>query len=208
MEIGFTAPRTTIGSPFEMPPVSPPARFVRCVQRDSPMPSMMSCTSDPKPSRLLEPEPELDPLDGVDRADRPRQPTVQAAVPVDVAPEPDGDPGDDHLEHATDRVAVRPGLVDPRDHRRLAGGIGAAKRAPLGLLARPRRPGGSIAAPPTSAVKLHASTPSSWRNARQTAPAATRIAVSRALARSSTLRTSSKPYFSAPARSACPGGPA
>ena len=37
------------------------------------------------------------------------------------------------------------------------------------------------------------------------APAATRPAVSRALERSSTLRTSSKPYFIAPGRSAWPG---
>ena len=34
------------------------------------------------------------------------------------------------------------------------------------------------------------------------APAATRAAVSRALARSSELRTSSKPYFMVPGRSA------
>ena len=37
------------------------------------------------------------------------------------------------------------------------------------------------------------------------APAATRAAVSRALARSSTLRASSKPYFCIPTRSAWPG---
>ena len=36
-------------------------------------------------------------------------------------------------------------------------------------------------------------------------PAATRAAVSRAEARSSTSRASSKPYFSIPGRSACPG---
>ena len=39
------------------------------------------------------------------------------------------------------------------------------------------------------------STPSARRNARASAPPATRAAVSRALARSSTLRTSVKPYF-------------
>jgi len=48
-------------------------------------------------------------------------------------------------------------------------------------------------------------TPSAARNWRATAPAATRAAVSRALARSSTLRASSKPYFCRPARSAWPG---
>ncbi len=61
---------------------------------------------------------------------------------------------------------------------------------------------GSTATPPTSAVNDHVSIPSSRRNARATPPAATRAAVSRADARSSTLRTSLKPYLRAPARSA------
>ena len=46
------------------------------------------------------------------------------------------------------------------------------------------------------------STPSSFL---ASVPAATRAAVSRALARSSTSRASSKPYFCMPARSAWPG---
>ena len=45
-----------------------------------------------------------------------------------------------------------------------------------------------------------------WRRkAFATAPSATRAAVSRALARSSTGRASSKPYFCMPTRSAWPG---
>ena len=48
-------------------------------------------------------------------------------------------------------------------------------------------------------------TPSSRRKALASAPAATRAAVSRAEARSRTLRASVKPYFWRPARSACPG---
>ena len=43
------------------------------------------------------------------------------------------------------------------------------------------------------------------RNCWATVPSATRAAVSRADARSSTGRASSKPYFCMPARSACPG---
>ena len=66
-------------------------------------------------------------------------------------------------------------------------------------------PAGSRATPPTSAVKDQTSMPSAPRNARHTAPAATRAAVSRAEARSSTGRASLKPYFTAPARSAWPG---
>ena len=64
---------------------------------------------------------------------------------------------------------------------------------------------GSIATPPTSAVNDQTSIPSSRRNTRAIPPAATRAAVSLADARSSTFRTSEWPYFSAPARSACPG---
>jgi hypothetical protein len=64
---------------------------------------------------------------------------------------------------------------------------------------------GSTATPPTSAVNDQASMPSSRRNARATPPAATRAAVSRADARSRTFRTSSCPYFNAPARSPWPG---
>jgi len=48
-------------------------------------------------------------------------------------------------------------------------------------------------------------TPNSSSSFLHTAPTATRAAVSRALDRSSTRRTSSKPYFRAPTRSAWPG---
>ena len=47
--------------------------------------------------------------------------------------------------------------------------------------------------------------PSRRSSSLATAPAATRAAVSRALARSSTSRASVKPYFCMPARSAWPG---
>ena len=52
---------------------------------------------------------------------------------------------------------------------------------------------------------LWTSTPSAVRKPRAIEPAATRAAVSRALARSSTLRMSVWPYFWAPTRSAWPG---
>ena len=59
---------------------------------------------------------------------------------------------------------------------------------------------------PMATTWLTTPTPSACRrNACATAPSATRAAVSRALARSSTGRASSKPYFCMPARSACPG---
>src|SRR5260370_1075867 len=58
---------------------------------------------------------------------------------------------------------------------------------------------------PIDWVKLKISTPNVPRSLRATAPAATRVAVSRADDRSSTFRTSVWPYLSAPARSAWPG---
>ena len=65
--------------------------------------------------------------------------------------------------------------------------------------------GSASFAPPISTTWLTTSTPNRVKMARATAPAATRAAVSRALARSRTSRRSSRPYFSPPARSACPG---
>ncbi len=58
---------------------------------------------------------------------------------------------------------------------------------------------------PMESVWLTSVIPSSARNARATAPSATRAAVSRALARSRTGRASSKSYFCMPTRSAWPG---
>jgi hypothetical protein len=52
---------------------------------------------------------------------------------------------------------------------------------------------------------LSTSTPICWRSSLARVPAATRAAVSRAEARSSTSRASSSPYLSMPDRSAWPG---
>ena len=65
--------------------------------------------------------------------------------------------------------------------------------------------GGVARTVPTCSTCDRTSMPIARQIALATAPAATRAAVSRALARSSTLRTSSCPYLRTPARSACPG---
>ncbi len=80
MEIGFTAPRTTSGSPFAMPPVRPPARFVAWSQRRT-GPAKPGARHEvfidadagyhvvhvrSEPPCLLEPEPELHALDRLD----------------------------------------------------------------------------------------------------------------------------------------------
>ena len=66
-------------------------------------------------------------------------------------------------------------------------------------------PSGASAAPMDTTCETSRAPTTWWRNAWATAPRATRAAVSRALARSSTGRASSKPYFCMPARSAWPG---
>ena len=62
-----------------------------------------------------------------------------------------------------------------------------------------------VAAGPSRTTWLTTPTPTWPSRALAAAPAATRAAVSRALARSSTGRASAKPYFCMPVRSAWPG---
>ena len=75
----------------------------------------------------------------------------------------------------------------------------------LRFLERHRPIAGGSAIPPMADTWLVIRTPNRPRSWRASDPAATRAAVSRALARSSTSRTSVWPYLIAPARSACPG---
>ena len=62
-----------------------------------------------------------------------------------------------------------------------------------------------MAASPSATMWLTMETPRWVRSSLASVPAATRAAVSRAEARSSTSRASSKPYLSMPGRSAWPG---
>ena len=185
-----------------------PAGVVRAVDPAAVLVAALDDVVDgrPEPPRLLEAEPELDALDDVDAHDRRGQRGVEPPVPVDVRAEPDR-AGRGRRPRRRRRPCRRPSA--PRRSgrssrpRRPGPGSAAARR-------RPRRAigvqfAGSTATPPTSAVNDQASMPSSRRKARATPPAATRAAVSRAEARSRTLRTSLKPYLRAPARSAWPG---
>ena len=67
------------------------------------------------------------------------------------------------------------------------------------------RPATSASTCPMRTTWLSTRTSNSARNARATAPTATRMVVSRALARSRMSRRSRRSYFKPPARSACPG---
>ena len=64
---------------------------------------------------------------------------------------------------------------------------------------------GAVLASPSATMWLTIDTPRCVSSSLARVPAATRAAVSRADARSSTSRASSKPYFSIPGRSAWPG---
>ena len=99
----------------------------------------------------------------------------------------------------------------PRSRRSSPRRNPGAARAPGRRRWRPDRPGvgsgPSTASPsPIDTTCETTSAPSTARrNCWATVPSATRAAVSRAEARSSTGRASSNPYFCMPARSACPG---
>ena len=153
--------------------------------------------------------PQPDALDRLDRAQRAGDPAVEALLPGDVRAEPRHEPEGDDLEDAADRLVglaldvdvLRPSRGSPR-------GPGSARdrrrrRRSRRPSAAPSRSGASTL--PIWTTCERTSTPSARRNARASAPPATRAAVSRALARSSTLRTSVKSYFCVPTRSAWPG---
>src|SRR6266576_606115 len=93
-----------------------------------------------EPARLLEPQAELHALDDVDAHDGGCQGGVEPPIPMNIRTEPDRQTVDDNLEDATDRIAVRPGLVDPGDHRGLGVRVRAAQGRGIGLVPWPRRP--------------------------------------------------------------------
>jgi hypothetical protein len=122
-----------------------------------------------------------------------------------VRAEAHGKAAEARLDHAAERVAVALRLVDALDD----GGLGARSKVRSGLSSSsPRRSQSmppSQGTPAMATTRAQASTPASASSRRATAPAATREAVSRALARSSTSRRSLWPYLMPPVRSAWPG---
>ena len=159
-----------------------------------------------EPARLLEPEPELDALDDVDAHDRRGERGVEPAVPVDVdcrarsaAPwttTSKTPPTVSPFERASSIRAIIRASASGSGQR--SGEASASSRDRVAL----RRVDGD-------AADLGRERPDLDAELAQERPgdAAGRDPgrVSRADARSRTLRTSSKPYFRAPARSAWPG---
>ena len=127
-----------------------------------------------------------------------------------VAAEAGRQPVGEHLDHAAERVAVLVAAsisaTIARARRRVdaADRVGVERGEVVRAPAAACRP--ATATGPIDDVWLTSRTPEACCEQRlATAPSATRAAVSRALARSSTGRASSKPYFCMPTRSAWPG---
>src|SRR5262249_46402837 len=89
-------------------------------------------TGRPPPARALEAEPDLDTLGGLDAHEGMREPPVELAVPLGMAPEPGREPDHERLDDATQRIALGLALVDERDDATLGLRIGHAHRGFLG----------------------------------------------------------------------------
>ena len=149
----------------------------------------------------VEPVADLDALHRVDRHQRERDARVDALVPGDVRAEPGRHAVGAHLEDPAEALVRLAGAIDLGDHRGARALVEAAHRRRVDALevirAGRARAAGAVT-PPIRTTWLWTLTPSSRRNAFASAPTATRAAVSRALARSSTLRTSVWPNLSTP----------
>ena len=163
---GFIAARTTTSSPFVTPPSSPPAWFVL-----RPKPGKISsCASEPRRPARSAPSPISTAL----TAWMPISPPASRAVEALLGRRVGAEAG----QHARARTSTTPPSVS-----RSPRASSTARAALVVGLAADR------------ATVLSTRSPSCASSAFATAPAATRTAVERALARSRTLRTSSWPYF-------------
>ena len=121
-------------------------------------------------------------------------------------PRPGGQPKCTDLDDAAERVLVLPGGVDLGDHRRLR--LPAWRQPTSDASARSKSAAREVGQRPASRRRRCARRGRAPRcrpapsRSLAIAPTATRASVSRADARSSTLRTSSRSYFMTPARSA------
>ena len=123
-----------------------------------------------------------------------RKPAIELAVPLHVAAEPDRHARGDHLERPAERVARLLGGVDAGDHllrdrQDRRSGPGSHREEPPRARTGRCVSGGRPAVPIVN-TWLVSPMPACARSCRATAPAATRAAVSRALARSRMSRTS------------------
>src|SRR2546421_15969 len=206
VDSGFMATRTRTTSPLLMPPSMPPARSVTRRKPSSPR-TISSWASDPRRPALAKPSPTPTPFTDwmLISASASLASSFRSKWTCD--PNPGGTP------YA--RTSNTPPSESPsRRATSMAATIRSAESGSAQRTGDPsiasRSSGRGVAAPDDSSVPIwttweRTSIPSSARKALQKYPRATRVAVSRALARSRMSRASSAPYFCIPARSACPG---
>ena len=198
-------PDTRRSSPLVTPPSRPPALLVgRATPATRPPAGVRhDLVVDPRARarRGLRAEADADRLDRGNRHQRLRQPAVELAIPLHVAAEADRHAGGDHLEGAAERVAgflARASIA--AIIRCSTSCVDAAQRRVVGQRRGLRRTttvvrSGSRDAADREDVAGDAGRRPRASSCRATAPAATRAAVSRALARSRTSRMSSWSYL-------------
>ena len=210
--IGFIAPRTMTGLPLVIPPSNPPALLL---PRTNPSDWLVFhgriepdfiMNFGAGPAGGFESQAELDALERLYARDRRGDPAVQSAVPGHAASQPDRAAENVRLDDSAGGILGHFLVVDELPHRFVRGRIGAIdlrsiprfqQFAPILFgdlkfsLGRPNR-----------ADKPESLDPKLPEQTRASAPAATRAAVSRALARSSVSRQSVVSHLTDPAKSA------
>ena len=201
VEIGLNATSTRTSSPFVIPPSRPPARLR--VRMKRPRSTVIgSCTALPCSRAATKASANCTPFaDWIDMSACAMRPSRRLSHCAD-----DPSPATRPLT----RSATIPPSVSPASRAfAIAATIRSeaarsAERTSLDSTAAASKVGVDSTSP-IARVSLRTSMPTRRKTTFATAPAATRAAVSRALERSMTSRTSSCANLSAPARSACPG---
>src|SRR5580700_5348148 len=207
VEIGFIAALSRSGSPVLMPPSMPPARLVRRATPFS-VASISSWATDPRRVAVVKPSPTSTPLMAWMDISAPASRASSRRSQWVKLPSPGGSP---KASTSTTPPRVSPSLRTASISATMSSLVaGSAHRTgSASMAAMSRGPGmtpSGTAIGPMATTWLRISIPSTWLSRRRaTSPRATRAAVSRALARSSTGRASWWPNFCMPARSACPG---
>ena len=203
------AARTRSGSPVVIPPSIPPARAVRRRSPPSAPRSISSCAWEPRRDALSKPSPTSTPLMAWMPISAPASRESSRRSQWTWLPSPGGSP---YASTSTTPPRVSPSFCAASISATMAA-LAAGSRQRTGSASSradvvrlgPDAVGSGGAADGDDVGRPAGHRGPGARNACATAPRATRAAVSRALARSSTGRASSNPYFCIPARSAWPG---
>ena len=122
---GFIAARSRRSPPMLMPPSVPPARFVRAPEVRLDLVVGLGAAAGSRPRK---PSPTSTPLIAGTAMSAPGKPPVELPVPVNVAAEARRQTERDHLDDASEGVALRACLLDGGDHRLRRGFVEAASR--------------------------------------------------------------------------------